>query len=353
MAWKPEESELARVRGARILLVDDTSIYHMVAMGIMSSWEVHLTFAFDGREALAKLSERDFDIILMDIEMPGMDGCQATTAIRQSDNFKTTPIIAMTSHLSTLSHRRFMSIGMDDFLSKPLDPKQVLRTLAKWIQNPNPQGTGKAAIPTHAQEESDTYMLPGAIEGVDLKEGLARCTGNRGFYARLLKEFRQEYRDAGIRLGELIAAGEVEVARRLAHTIKGVAGNLGMVNLASTASELEISIQKQINIPVSLANTQRAMDILNQGLDALDQDVSAPESAAENRDLKKAMALTGQLKAMLANGDFRSSDVAFQLHNALGGEHADSATAMKQATDRFEFDKALALLAELERALKA
>jgi two-component system sensor histidine kinase/response regulator len=222
-----------------VLVVEDNEINQQVAREILENAGLRVSVADNGQAALEKLEHNLFHAVLMDIQMPVMDGFAATDAIRNSPLLKSLPVIAMTAHAMSGDREKGLAAGMDDYVTKPVDPENLVQTLAKWIriENRTEQGAGRrASRPQHPVE------LPGALDGIDMETGLIRVGGNRRLFRDLLVKFRTDYAGAASELAGLMAAGNQEDARRLAHSIKSVAGNIGAKALAEAAGDLEAAI---------------------------------------------------------------------------------------------------------------
>ena len=254
----------------RVLLVEDNEINQEIAMELLDLAGVQVTVASNGQEAVNFFLEQDFDLILMDIQMPVMDGMEATRTIRASGkaSAETVPILAMTAHGMDSDREKSLQVGMNDHLTKPIDPQHLYATLDAWLPGgtrarseeaesasdsvaaspiaaPSPLPPPQAAV---SEETPSQDMLDGLL-GFDTQAGLSNVAGNRDLYLRLLDRFANNYRNSGMELRDALKrmahdAAAHEEAVRLAHTAKGVAANLGARALAAVAGELEGAIKK-------------------------------------------------------------------------------------------------------------
>jgi CheY-like chemotaxis protein len=225
-----------RLLGARILLVEDNELNQEVALGLMEAAGFDIKIANNGQEAVDKISDR-FDIVLMDIQMPVMDGYEATRAIRKMEGFKNLPIVAMTANAMMGDREKCLEAGMQDHVGKPIDPKELFASLEKWIvYRP---GLGVSA--KIGGQEEEVVELP-ELSGIDTASGITRVGGNRKLYKKLLLKFVTEYTGAAGEIKRMLDAGANEEAERLAHSVKGIAGNLGMTALQASAGILESAI---------------------------------------------------------------------------------------------------------------
>ena len=241
-ASKPAEREPdTRLRGCRILLAEDNEINQQIAIELLESAGAAVTVANNGREAVDILSRNDqaapYDIVLMDLQMPEMDGYQATTKIRSDWRFVNLPIVAMTAHATIEERQRCLAAGMIDHIAKPIDPVALLETVGRFY---------RAAASTVAAEtpglENKTRPTPAAA--LDMKAGLSRVAGNQALYQKLLRQFVDQQASAVEQIQEALLRKEVAVAERLAHTLKGVAGNIGATQVQSAAGALEKAIRE-------------------------------------------------------------------------------------------------------------
>ncbi len=227
--------QLGRLKGTRILVAEDNEINQLVVKDILSQAGVVVTIAGNGREAVEKLQKNAFDLVLMDLQMPVMDGFSACREIRKQDQFKDLPILAMTAHAMVEDRQKSMKAGMNDHVTKPIDPPVFFSALLRALK-PGEHMDSAEFIPK-------TEELP-VFEDVDLTAGLARVSGNKKLYRELLDKFADRYSSAKEELEKLIEEKDAEAARGLVHTIKGVAGNLGAMRLFSLAGDLEVAVLK-------------------------------------------------------------------------------------------------------------
>ncbi len=238
---------LEKIRGARILLVEDNDINQQVASEILSSAGLKVVIAGNGQEALHVAAEQRFDLILMDIQMPVMDGFEATARLRAMPGCRSVPILAMTAHAMAGDRQKSLDMGMNDHVTKPIDPRELFSALVRWIDPGHVESgadaadAGDPAAPEDVEAIAPAHeaRLPEALAGIDMSDGLARVNGNATLYARLLGKFYESYHDAHARLLELLESKALHDARILAHTLKSVAGNIGATRLQSAAAALE------------------------------------------------------------------------------------------------------------------
>jgi two-component system sensor histidine kinase/response regulator len=262
--------------GATILLAEDNAINQEIATEILEQAGYSVVGAENGEMALRKLRDEDFDVVLMDLQMPVMDGFQATAELRRDPKLKSIPVIAMTAHAMTGDRERCLAAGMDDYVTKPVDPETLLQTIERWSQSAaRRRRAEKAAVPE--------------IRGVNTRDGLARVGGNAGLYMRLLSRFRDEQAEAPARIREALEMGDREVAIRLAHTVKGVAANLGMEDVAAAAAELERSMDESAlsRLRVAVLDVCQAIPVMSEKEPGTNGSVS-PEKLTRIRAMLEA-----------------------------------------------------------------
>jgi CheY-like chemotaxis protein/HPt (histidine-containing phosphotransfer) domain-containing protein len=207
--------------------------------------------ANNGREAVETLSNGPqpppFDLVLMDLQMPEMDGYQATAKLRADARFAKLPIIAMTAHATIEEKQRCLGAGMNDHISKPIDPGNLYETVGRFYKPELPGARTAMSARTPVAELVGTASqlsqdnLP-CLPGLDVKDGLARVAGNRKLYLKLLRQFVEQQGPAVAQISDALARNDASTAERLAHTVKGVAGNLGARPLQQIAGKVEKAI---------------------------------------------------------------------------------------------------------------
>src|SRR5438046_2205311 len=231
-----------RLRGARILLTEDNDINQQIAIELLEGTGATVTVANNGREALDLLSNGPqpsrFDVVLMDLQMPEMDGYQATAKLRSDARFAALPIIAMTAHATIEERQRCLAAGMNDHISKPIDPEMLFETLGRFCK-PSPSSAVAPRPAKISLTDSSAAMTMGknpigrdandfsAALGLDAQDGLQRVAGNQKLYLKLLRQFVDQQGKAPGQIASALTRGDAALAERLAHTLKGVAGNIG------------------------------------------------------------------------------------------------------------------------------
>ncbi len=260
MVLEPEVEELEginNIRGARLLLVEDNDINQDVAIAILGRADLIIKVVEDGKEAVdllkaaADSEKMYFDAVLMDIEMPIMDGYAASMIIRKDSRFNDLPIIAMTAHALKGDRERCLEAGMNDYVSKPIDERELYTVLIKWIKHE------KRDVPENYQtskrfSEEPWVEMPSQVPYIDLKTGLHRIHGNTGLYKNMLRSFLDRFEKASEEFKIYLEKGNIKEAKLLTHSIKGVSGNIGAQDLARAAGDLDSDLKEEITEKVEL-----------------------------------------------------------------------------------------------------
>ena len=261
----PEADEVLpkRYQDARILVADDQPLNREIVEALLAEVGIVPRMTENGQQALDILTESGpdaFDLVLMDIQMPVMDGLTATRTLRSLAGFEKLPIIAMTAHTMTHEQKVNAAAGMNDHIGKPFDNAGFYRTLAKWIPLAKQKTTGTTdALPAKLEALHEAGNELSSLRGVDVAAALARFCGNEVSYRRWLTEF---VATAGVVPGQMrseIAAGHGETAAKTVHAFKGRVGMLGMTGLHGMASELELVLHDGTPADELLARLERSV----------------------------------------------------------------------------------------------
>ena len=268
-AAQREEAKLghqASLAGARLLLVEDNAINQELAVDLLGRAGIAVTVASDGQEALDTLSRRSFDGVLMDCQMPVMDGYAATIALRQRPELRDLPVIAMTANAMVGDRERALAAGMNDHIAKPIKVEELFATLARWVRTGRiASGTERVADAAHA-----TPSIPN-LPGIDARAGLDSMRGDVALYRKILCMFRDRERDFESRFHAALEAGSSAAARH-AHDLKGEAGTLGAYELQLAAEALERACVQGVQTEEVKALAEKVTELLDPvivGLQAL------------------------------------------------------------------------------------
>ena len=243
--------------GARLLVVDDNGINRQILSELLSQVGMTVELAGNGGDAFALVvASEPFDAILMDLQMPVLDGYQATRLIRQTRPGKDLPIIAVTAYATAREQERCLAAGMDDHLSKPINPDELYKTLLRWVR----PGNGEAKMIKSPRVNLE-LLLPVQLPGIEMDTALARVMGNGGLLRKIIVDFRTENLSTAASLGKLLAADDHGRALLLLHALKGVAGNIGAQSLAAGAAGVEDAVRKgeTVALPALLSTLELRM----------------------------------------------------------------------------------------------
>ena len=255
-----------------MLLAEDNAINQQIAVELLEGVGATVDVANNGREAVDKLlapgGDVRYDLVLMDLQMPEMDGYQATARIRAVPNLVNIPIIAMTAHAMAEERDRCLAAGMRAHITKPIDPELLYRTLTQFCR---PGQT--ATVPGRTVNRASSSDALPEIDGLDVKDGLRRVAGNEKLYRSLLGQFVAQQADAIAGRSSRPERQDFALVERLVHTLKGVSGNLGAKTISKLAAELEGSLRSRdvgslesalSELDVELTKTSRRSAILWQ-----------------------------------------------------------------------------------------
>jgi CheY-like chemotaxis protein/HPt (histidine-containing phosphotransfer) domain-containing protein len=262
----------AELEGRRVLLVEDNQVNRDLATELLGDLGIEVTIAVNGREGIDRVAAEPFDLVLMDIQMPIMDGLTATKLIRADERFGKLPVLAMTAHAMSGDRDRSLSAGMNDHITKPIDPNRLLAALIRWMPE-RAEGRPEPAA-AHVNPASAEESLPEQLPPFDIQAALVRANGKPRLLRKLMHGFRDQYTNAVSDLRDHITEGRVVDAERLAHSLKSVASMLEARDLAEAASEVEQAFRAGRTTDLSLL------------IDSLDEALAPAIAAADLLDRK-------------------------------------------------------------------
>ncbi|MBT7094373.1 MAG: response regulator, partial [Bacteroidetes bacterium] len=341
--------DLEKRQGARVLLADDNETNQQVAIELIEGVGLFVDVANDGKEAVEKISKADkgyYEIVLMDLQMPVMDGYDATENIRQTMSKEDLPILAMTADVMQGTKERCESLGMQGFVTKPIDLDELFGALVAWIPEEKPVGKRQMIkIDTTEKEERNKDFVIPEFDLINSEEGLSRVGGNKELYFKLLSEFR----DKGINHYQEIVtemeSGELEIARRFVHTLKGVAGNLGIYGVFEAAKVVDTLMKAEQSATVALVELQGAVNEAIADLGKLAKNESNKEKTVI---LEDAIDKVYRLIGLLEDYDAEAKPFVEDIGMVEGFE--DDWKVIRASVNKYDYDKAVKML--IQKILK-
>ena len=286
--------------------------------------------------------------------MPKMDGFEATREIRKLQRYDNVPIIAMTAHAMSTDREKCLSAGMNDHLAKPIGPDTLVRVLASWL-NQDFDVLQDDVIQIEATKDKEKQLLPDNLPGIEQTEGLKKIRCNYRLYHKLLKEFYEDHKETANSIQLFLKEQDSLAVQQSTHTIKGVAGNLGAIELFKSASNLERAVVNKSDYKEPLSQFVKTFDVVMFGLAELFSVENKQPQVSENKniDFQEVNQHIQLLKCDLENHCFQSSERVAYLHEALGNNYADIYQKLEKHIDSFLFGNALECLDELKTKINA
>jgi signal transduction histidine kinase/CheY-like chemotaxis protein/HPt (histidine-containing phosphotransfer) domain-containing protein len=337
--------------GARVMLAEDNEINQEVALGILAEVGIDLVIAPNGLHAVRLVEEANatdgpFEAVLMDMQMPEMDGLTASRAIRADPRNATLPIIAMTANAMAVDREAAADAGMDDFVAKPLDIGHLYRTLMRWV--PPRTAAPLAAIPTDSEQ---VFAVP-VLDGVDTARGIAQTGGKPARYLRMLRRFAASQASAPDLVEAALHAGDAELAVRIAHTLRGTAGMLGIDAVVCAAGDLEGAIKHaEPSWRARLDDTRAALSPVLAVLGELTGEAPQPTRLVPPPPPPIDGGLITALAEQIDNHDSQAGETVTALQASLGAAAPEVLEQIAEHVANFSFARAAELLPELEAAL--
>ncbi|WP_028862822.1 hybrid sensor histidine kinase/response regulator [Psychromonas aquimarina] len=332
------QESTAKLAGAHILLVEDNDINQELAKELLESQQIYVSIAENGQEAVKLYGEYVFDGILMDCQMPVMDGYEASEHIRRKLGDTKIPIIAMTANVMEKDREKALLSGMNDLIAKPIDVPCMFKTLAEWVIPANPEMR-------RVTSDAETQLNLPVIDGVDTKTGLNAANGKVPLYLKLLKRFSETYSDQAQVKNSLAGSGEER--ERYIHTIKGVSGTIGAKSLHKLCEELELneSAMNMQQISEHTALIQVRLADITTALSEFFVQNSAQEQQPQQAAYAVDTDLLNNLITKIEHDDTQALTIVSGLSNAgLIGLTEDEFTQLETALEEFDFDEALQII---------
>jgi two-component system, sensor histidine kinase and response regulator len=345
------QRDFRAIRNAPVLLVEDVALNRVVAQAFLRQAGVQVDVALDGREALEKIAARDYALVLMDIQMPELDGLAATREIRKDPRHRDLPIVAMTAHAMSGDRERSLDAGMNDHLTKPIDPDALFDALLHWIKPQVSPAAEDQDLDALLAEDDSQVEIP-ALEGIDTARGLVNHLGHPALYRRILAGFEEEFGASANKIAAALAQGDFPLARRLAHSLKSAAATIGANELSACARQLEDryavgdrATDAFVPCVVALRHVIRALAPLAEA--------DLARGATGTASTASQLALIERLVTLLKNDDAAAGRVLDELDAALDDpQHRAALRSLRDLIDDIEYAQALQVLVRLRTALQ-
>ncbi len=337
-----------------MLLAEDNPINQEVALELLQEAGLLVDLAVNGRIACEMAANNAYDLILMDVQMPEMDGIAASLAIRQLPGREKTPILAMTANAFEEDRQACLAAGMNDHIPKPVNPNVLFSAMLRWIAMPTAHDIARPKVVETASSKDSAEALRGrlaGISGLDLAAGLDNVQNKLPFYLRQLRHFTERHADEAVNIQHLLAAGDLQAAQIAAHSLKGASATLGVTQISQVAAAIELPLkQKTANTAEQLAvPLQQLAEQLARFIAEVQAVVPASspnlEFGLSPYSAEHLRAVIDTLSNLLAEGNIQSQvylhDHRAELYQALGREVAE---VLSRDVEVFAFDKALEAL---------
>ncbi len=343
--------------GARVLVVEDNELNQELATELLAERGIQVTLAQNGLEAIQQLATAEFDGVLMDCQMPVMDGYEATRQIRQQPQWAQLPILAMTANAFLGDRERALAVGMNDYITKPLLFDAMFQTLEKWITAAHPvDPESNLGQDSSTEERMTTALELPNLPQLDCKRGLLFANQNDRLYRRHLTQFIDHYQFFEDQFNQAIKWGNRELAIRLAHTLKGNAAHLGGVGLEQRAEQLESAISAVVeDLEQPLAAVMAELRPLLAGLIAFEEQTTpikeyeSMDAQSERQTPVSLTALYTHLQQLLEEFDVESQEIIEQIIRHTEDESQKRLLKqLNRAVEGYDFDRALLLFHDLQ-----
>lgn len=330
-------------RPAKILLVEDNITNQQVALELLKDVGLRTSIASNGLEAINKLQSENFDLVLMDVQMPKMDGFQATAVIREEQCFQKLPIIAMTAHALSDDREKCFDMGMNDHVAKPIEPQLLYQVLSNWLPT-------RAKPQVSIETEDDSIPFPDDLAGIDISFGLVRVANQKSTYLKILEDFYEDQVNTQDLLQQALDNQDWQNATAIVHSLRGASANIGARHLAQIATELEICFTDK-------APSKEMIEAFNyelvQVLGAINDKVLKTKNSLQDkveqnsRNAEQIFSQVQYLQKMIAEANPESIELLTDLQNVLENKLSSQYALLEQHLGHFQFDEAAKVLEDI------
>ncbi|NOX87780.1 MAG: PAS domain S-box protein [Calditrichaeota bacterium] len=349
---------LSKIKNAKILVVEDNPFNQLVVKDMLENEELNVTVVENGLCAVNILNgvekKEGFDLVLMDLQMPVMDGLEATKKIRKNKNLKNLPILALTADVVGGVIQRCFKAGMNDHIRKPVDPEELFSKLVKWIPPTQQQNEVSDIAKKEIPRESESFpMLP----GLDVETGIRSLNYKQELYQRLLLKFKESQKDFIGSFKKAIYRADIELAARLAHTLKGTSGNLRANNLYKAAQELEKVIKegKSSMLSEALKNVEEELSIVFDSIQkyVADNEAHRPPKSVNILSINELLTGLERLQKFLADNDTEAVEEFEKLSSSLNSHgFGELSEQLKTFIEKYDFEHSAEIVNFLLKQIK-
>jgi PAS domain S-box-containing protein len=340
-------------KSVHVLLVEDNELNQQIACELLNHVGISITLAKNGALALQHIQESNFDLVLMDIQMPVMDGLTASRKIRNlKGTFQKIPIIAMTAHAMTGDRDKSLNAGMNDHIIKPIDPKELYACLAKWIDSEKvivDKSLSQSVPETSSIKNEDIQYLQDSMPDIDLTAGLKQVRGNMVLYMKLLTDFVKDNRDVISRIKFALNNKDAPLARMTTHTLKGLSASIGAITLHNVIKDLETAIK---NTDTSIEQEMNQSEILmrsiitqiESALPKYQKQIAPPPVQAPSMTIERIVSELKKLKSLSEISDISSEEVFNEIQASLQNILPEETQLLENAYEMYNFKEAVVLI---------
>ncbi len=336
--------------GKRMLLVEDKALNQQVASEILGNAGIHVEIANNGKEAVEMIHHTDYDAVLMDLQMPVMDGYEATRLIRSDMRYEKLPIIAMTAHSMATDREKCSEAGLNGHILKPIEPESLFATLARCM-GIDPDDN---LLESQVKADDTDNELPDQLPGINVETGLKRVNGNKKLFQNLINEFSRDYVGIAQDIKAAQSSGDTQRSLELTHTVKGIVGNISANDLHAAACELEKGIKQEKfdKLDVLMGDFEHALDqvlasakIVNQ---AFEKKIPDNKEAVSRPVPDEVKPLLIELNTLLAGKNYKAMEQLEAVKSHLTGTQVEKKFGELNAQiNRFDFQDAQQTLAKI------
>ncbi len=341
--------------GASVLVVEDNEINRQVARELLLAAGLEIECAESGEAALERCATRRYDAVLMDIQMPGLDGIETTRLLKADARLADMPVVALTAHAMASDRQRFLEAGMDDYLAKPIDEADLVRVLSRWLPTVSVGGNRESGIGNQSREAGAAAVTEVRDEvaeslcdlrGIDVAQALARVSRNADLLRRLVTQLYERHADAADRIARLAADGNWQAALDTAHTLKGAAATLAATRVAAAAASIEAQLRNHAPETATVDELRLALQELAPSIHAAGASPSAKSEIRTPIELPQAE--IAELERALTEQSFDARRDFENLRRCVAGHGYDTTLdSIGSAIDRLDFIAAAAALRSL------